>query len=354
MNTEYSGQKVIDFLQKDSFTKWASSTPSFEYEQWELYFRENPGFQTEMVAARRFILEIKNAQSLDKDLENQIWGNINNRTFKPISFFRSAAFRVAASIILLLSLLSYGYIDNRKKNEKFAFRNEKNKIENSTGKINRLELHDGTIIDLLPESKISYPDNYNLTERIVYLEGEAFFDVSKNPNKPFYVISNNMVTKVLGTSFLVSAKKGSSENSVSVKTGKVEVLAAEDYERSWFSKETKEKILLEPNQKAVFSISDNSLSKTLVEVPVQVTRQTKEPVRLNFDNTSADEVLKRLSRAFNIEINYNSESFKNCLLTVDLENEGLYASLDIICKTLNANYRIVETHVIIEGKGCKF
>lgn len=79
------------------------------------------------------------------------------------------------------------------------------------------------MVVLSPNSKLHYPRKFDDTIRKVELEGEAFFEVQKNPNIPFVVYSDNMVTKVLGASFRVREFSGK-EKSVIVNTGRVQVL----------------------------------------------------------------------------------------------------------------------------------
>lgn len=82
-------------------------------------------------------------------------------------------------------------------------------------------LPDGSKVTLAKGSRISYNRLMNGKKRKVCLTGEAFFDVTKSPERPFYIHTENMIIKVLGTSFRVTASAG--KESVAVKTGKVSV-----------------------------------------------------------------------------------------------------------------------------------
>lgn len=189
-------------------------------------------------------------------------------------------------------------------------------------------LCDGTKVELSPGSNIRYGQDFNRTERTVILEGEAFFDVVRNPEKPFLVISNGLVTRVLGTSFVISSNER--EVTVSVKTGRVEVLSRENYDRL---KETDRRLaatmVLQPNQKAVFSKKEASLTRSLVEEPL-IVNPSARPATLSFDNTPAVEVFERLAEAYNIEIIYDRDTFSQCRLTVSLEDEQLFEKLEVI------------------------
>lgn len=89
----------------------------------------------------------------------------------------------------------------------------------SSGKFEEVELPDGSIVLLNKNSEISYPSKFE--ERNVQLTGEAFFEVTPNPTKPFKVISGENEITVLGTSFNVKSTSESME--VEVSTGEVEM-----------------------------------------------------------------------------------------------------------------------------------
>jgi len=76
---------------------------------------------------------------------------------------------------------------------------------------------------LAPKSKITYPENFENDRRLVILSGEATFDISKDPTKPFLVMANEVTTKVLGTRFNVKAFEEMKDVVVSVQEGKVSV-----------------------------------------------------------------------------------------------------------------------------------
>jgi hypothetical protein len=130
---------------------------------------------------------------------------------------------IFVGIILIGSLLFYNNkqviptesIVSAKANE--GYLNETNSTKNPK----KIQLEDGSVVIISPGSKLAYPRHFSRTRREVYLEGEAFFTVSKSPGRPFYVYSNQIVTQVLGTSFGISNKQGQLE--VAVKSGKVAV-----------------------------------------------------------------------------------------------------------------------------------
>jgi transmembrane sensor len=87
----------------------------------------------------------------------------------------------------------------------------------------KLVLEDSSVVMLDPGTTLNYPLHFEKSKREVYLEGKAFFEVSKNAKRPFYIYHNSLVTHVIGTSFVINTRKEGNKAEVSVLTGRVEV-----------------------------------------------------------------------------------------------------------------------------------
>jgi transmembrane sensor len=208
-----------------------------------------------------------------------------------------------------------------------------------------LQLADGSQVWLEKNGKLRYQKDFSGTMREVYLTGEAFFDVTKNPNKPFVVYANGLVTKVLGTSFRVKAQANAPTVTVDVKTGVVSV-----YAQQLDPAQAKPMVLL-PNQKAVFQRENAALNKTLVEKPTIVLPK-QEVQRFVFEDASAMTVFGALEKSYGVKVIYDEATFKNCTLTISLDDEDLFQKLEVICKVLDAQYEVIETQIVISSKGC--
>ena len=123
------------------------------------------------------------------------------------------SYAVAASLLLFFGLYQF-----------YFFTNE---VQTDFGFTKTIVLKDNSHVTLNSKSKISYPNLFQYN-RNIRLEGEAFFEVAKNPDQPFFVYANGLVTKVLGTSFIISAFETEKDVKVVVKTGKVSVFALTD------------------------------------------------------------------------------------------------------------------------------
>lgn len=262
----------------------------------------------------------------------------DTRKVRKLYYWLSTA---AAVVLLALSFIIYS---NNKK-ESIAHVPELIKevkilvLENQGNKLYQRKLEDGTVIWLSPGAKVEIPESFLPDKREVNMSGKVFFEVAKNPERPFFIYGGGLTTKVLGTSFLVNAEAGK-DTEVSVVTGKVAVNVSE----------TKEKqVLLLPQQKVVFSMAEKSLKKEAVPEKSEI--QIWKKSRLSFDNVSIGEVVDVLESNFNVAINMN-KAMSNCILKADFSGQNLPAILEMICKSVDASYEISKEQITITGRGC--
>jgi ferric-dicitrate binding protein FerR (iron transport regulator) len=221
---------------------------------------------------------------------------------------------------------------------------------NETDKPLSVRLADGSTVLLEAKSRLKYKATYlEDSTRQVYLLGKAFFDVVKNPYKPFIVHSSEIIVKVLGTSFRVEAPEDAAQILVSVKTGKVSVSAVAD---AVTGSRQKEGVILLPNQQASYERKERLFSKTLVDAPQVLDTTAIKRADFVFDNTPIAEVFRRMESAYGIEIIFNDEVMKNCYITAPLGVESMREKLKIICETIDASYEIIDAQVVINSAGC--
>ena len=213
-------------------------------------------------------------------------------------------------------------------------------------------LPDQSTILLYPKSRVSYANSFAGSRREVYLSGKGFFEVMKNPTKPFYVYANGLVTKVLGTSFTVQAFDGARQMKVVVKTGRVAVYAQKQLPVSNQPESgTLDGIVLTPNQQIVFSPERTKLLKSLIDNPVPL-EQALPKQTLAFKRTPIADVFSALTQTYGVKIVFDEEVMRACYLTASFANEPLFEQLDLICHTINASYKQVDGTIIISSNGC--
>jgi len=210
-----------------------------------------------------------------------------------------------------------------------------------------VRLEDGSMVDLSPGSSVKYPVHFSQNKRVVVLKGKAFFDISKSPDRPFFVYSDHMVTRVLGTRFYVEEQKEIGAPQVEVLSGAVAV-----YENVRERRVSTGNVVLKSNQKAMFLLAKHQFVTGLVETPnLLVTGENKD--RFRFYNTPLSTVLENLHVSYGIDIILQNRKMATCPLTANLTGQPLYTQLDIICAALNASYQIEGTRILVGGKGCK-
>jgi ferric-dicitrate binding protein FerR (iron transport regulator) len=222
-------------------------------------------------------------------------------------------------------------------------------VRNDEQRNKSVPLSDGSVVELKPGSRVSFPKTFDARQREVYLTGEAFFQVAKNPNQPFYVYANELVVRVLGTSFTVSAFDLDKQVKVMVKTGKVSVFANQAVQKT---KPQTANLILTPNQQAVFDRVNLGLKKSVVTTPEPLVAATEMGSLFHFNRTPITTVYKRLEQVYGVPIVYDAEVQKGCELSAELGDESLYDKISLICKATGSQYEIIDGQIVIYSKGC--
>lgn len=221
--------------------------------------------------------------------------------------------RIAASLILLmgLSYFLYNYTHQEIEVEPNII------LTKSTdwGQKLNLVLADGTEVFLNSGSTIKFPKRFDGDIRAVDLEGEAFFDVAENPDKPFVIRSGEVETTVLGTSFNVNTYSERNQVAVTVATGKVKVASKE------------KQIFLMPNEQGVFDKQSKSISKKKIDASTFL--HWKDGI-IHFEDAELSEVLETLERWYGVTFEVDNENIGDCHLTASYNNERLSAVLESI------------------------
>ncbi len=207
------------------------------------------------------------------------------------------------------------------------------------GQRKTIDLPDGTRIWLSPSSSFTYPDDFRGKTREVNLQGEAFFDVSKDKAHPFIVHSGQLDTKVLGTTFNIQAYTGAKHIAVVLLTGKVAIT----------TKQAGQLNLL-PNQQAVFNTTTKSLSKN--DYPKAKQMLDRRDGNYHYEGTPVLEVIADIQRDYNIQIDLRGD-FSNCTF-YGSRNPGddPYKFLRKVCLIINAQIKQDGNTIIITGRGC--
>jgi transmembrane sensor len=218
--------------------------------------------------------------------------------------------RIAALFVLVAGVALFFYLSNRQ-----------TPVQNLVLTANQEALvdtlSDGSVVTLNKNSSLSYPDRFDGEERVVKLTGEAFFSVTPDKAKPFLIYANDVTVKVIGTSFNIRTKNGTTE--VIVETGIVEVIR------------TNNVIELQPKEKAIVQ-KDSTMFKTTVTDKLYNYYRTKQFV---CDNTPLWKLVTVLNEAYDANIVIGRDALRNLPLTTTFNNESLDFVLEIIRTTFD-------------------
>ncbi|WP_348074275.1 FecR family protein [Dyadobacter sp.] len=359
---KYQDFQPADFIEDPYFRAWVANPNSNSDKFWKSFLSAHPEKFDEVWAAKNLLLAIHLKVSQDfstKSNEDAVFSRIqteiendqpNSWRLPSWSRWLAAASVVMAIVFGLSKLPSSSSGDDYEVNRRELGVQLIEKV-NNTAQTMVVKLRDGSIISIKPKSKISYASDFNKgSERKIYLSGEAFFNVTRNPKKPFLVYANDLVTKVLGTSFNVSAYQASNHVTVKVLTGKVSVVLSENYKTGQYPHAG---TLLLPNQQATWLRDESKMVKNLVEDPIPLPDQTKNSVEtFVYQSTPVKDVFRTLEKTYGVEIEFDEGLFANCLLTANLSDLSLYDKLDVICKSVEAKYDVIEAQIVVSGTGC--
>jgi transmembrane sensor len=366
---------ISDFVTDDDFIRWVIQGNKADNDFWNHWLAVNPDKYMVVAEARKILESIRTEERIisSEERENEIkklLQTINQkdgaRKFpesapisRSVSILKKTWWYAAAAVIIgVVIITSYAVEKREKGSERFSYGTvtpSKHLIEsvNTSEKMIRLQLPDESIVELAPNSRIGYPNDFDSSStRDVYLSGEAFFKVTKNPARPFRVFANEIVTKVLGTSFIVRSFEKDTVIQVTVRTGKVSVYSQVNGPKVSRTTSQLGGIILTPNQELVYKKSEQRFQKSLLAEPIEITPKGAFQESMLYEEAPLEKVFSQLSKNYGINIVYDVELLKNCTVTADLRNEPFYRKLDLICKAIGADYEINDGQIVIVTKGC--
>lgn len=211
-------------------------------------------------------------------------------------------------------------------------------------------LEDGSSLELAAGTTIQYPEHFATDKRELRIEGSAFFQIKKDNSRPFYVHSQDIMTRVLGTSFWVIYDKDRQQSAVEVISGKVAV-----YKQAADRKPVQtEGVVLKPNEKVIFNKKEEVLITTLVDTPVPVKTDSleKAPTKTAFvyDETPLNDVVRDMETEYGISIILGEEKLSTLQFTGNISTLDYYTKLKTICKSLETAYEVKGNRILIQKR----
>ncbi|QHT68793.1 DUF4974 domain-containing protein [Rhodocytophaga rosea] len=275
-------------------------------------------------------------------LENKIRQQIDNQLQAPSDrkiIFLQPYVRISAAAILIIffGYFSWNWVQKERIEADFV-------TFASGTEIKKVILSDGSLVWLKANSQLKYPRQFEKDAKVrtVELQGEALFEVAKNPKQPFLIQCGRVQAKVLGTSFHVKQSPEKQQVAIVVLTGKVAVTNNE-------SAEPVNSVVLEPMEMG--TTSPNGFTKTRVQSTSGYIQGTSYD--MHFDETPIQEVLARIERKFDVEITYPDVN-RDCRITADFTDQSQEITLQLLASTLGeVSYQVKGNTILFEGKSCQ-
>lgn len=351
-----SYEDIEDFLQDPSFVEWASGNEDLFWSSW---LAAHPGKEELVRQALQMLAAVRDQEPdiREEEINGEVRRFIELARERKTVRRRKLLIRWGAAAALVLLLLGGAAVLYRFPAAETA-RLAGAKLEEKTNDTERdltFALADGTRVTLRKKSRLTYPTHFDTSFREVTLEGDAFFDVAPNREKPFLIYANETVVRVIGTRFWVETKE--TAVTVSVRSGKVSVFDARNFTREDAREGGREGagrdlkgVILLPNQQATFTLENRQLQKGIVDRPEVI---AANPDELVADDRPVTEVFRQLEKMYGIDIEFDEKRLKGCLVTVTFTTEGLFEKLQSICEIIGARYETVDGQVIVSGNGCQ-
>lgn len=365
-----------EFILNESFQRYVLNPTPKDTEYWNAWMAKHPDAEEIMHHSKEIIAFtashklLPQQEVLSKEVYSKLQKQIENENrigSTPAKSGKLYFLRWAAAFLLLIAIATLiRYAVTPSKTEDIGQFLE---VIVPEGQRSQILLPDGTRVWLNSGSRFKYPTEFLKEKRDVYIEGEAFFDVSHNHHKPFIVHTReNLLVKVLGTQFNVKCYTSDKTIETTLVKGSIKLIKINN------KTNTLQELDLKPNEKAIYekknknvkiaSISSSPQKKntqeTIVPVLKQKTEETgnemevitawKDDALVFYDETFQD-ICVKMERWFGMKITIRDEDLKEERFTGKFVNkETIYQILDIINRSEAIRYTSNNKEIIISKK----
>lgn len=350
---------VEDFVYNPSFRKWVLQPDLDSSRQWESLLLKYPFQKGKVIQAREILLKMESeVDGLSQNELSQIWANIDAKIDAPaaeskiiplrpfvkvekpqekkrgrgrgIQLYRIAAILIVSFGLGMVAATMFNHPVTTQESKPVEFE------EHMTppGVKSYLTLSDGSKVILNSGSSIKYVKGFARDKREIHLEGEAFFDVYRDVERPFIVRKSGISITALGTSFNVEGY-GADQLNISLVSGKVEIdLSAED-----------QQVVLEKGERLQVKPLEGNWAKSLFDEE-EVLAWTKKTII--FNKTPVFEAVRILENWYGVSLIMENQPNPGLLLSGRFEDETLENVLKGLSYTTDLTYRIQNDIVMIK------
>ncbi|NLR58287.1 DUF4974 domain-containing protein [Chitinophaga polysaccharea] len=356
---KYFGEDTWEFIQDDHFVQWVLFPDAANTARWEQWMADHPERVPVLEKARTMVQTLGKTvpHKVDRRLLDEIYASLDQYLDKEVpspapttariaslrKWWWAAAAVIAGGIAMVSISRKSATKENLLADKLQSHMEQQQLVRVNTSTTDQVAwLTDGSSVILKTGATIKHDAFLTQSKREVYLKGNAFFDIAKDAERPFYVYTPKVAIRVLGTSFNVSEESGSL--TVTVKTGKIAVCSMTDKQHSY---------IITPGHQLRFDARTAAfVADSLNSEQLAALQPAAEIPAFAFDNAPVLSIFKALESAYSIKINASEETFGKCLITTTIRNETFENKLKIICAAINASYAIRDGQVFITGKPC--
>jgi len=313
----------------------ASSAEQAEMKAWLEQHEENQKYFDQLKVIFDSAAAIKDWQQFDTDAA---WNKLKSKLKEPgakttpinrtsgLSFY----WRVAAAVTLILTIGYFVYKTSKQPVQTLAIKTQESSAQDT--------LPDGSTAFLNKGSAIAYEYNPKKKIRTVKLNGEAFFEVKHEEEKPFIIESDEVIIEDVGTTFNVKAYPQGKTVEVYVETGEVA-----------FYTKSNPGLQLNAGETGIYDKS----SKSFARISQADTNVLAYKTRIfNFHDTDLGTVVESLNEVYETKIQLRGK-LRSCRLNVTFKGEPIESIAEIIAETLNLKMTLSGKEILLEGSGCE-
>jgi len=326
------------WLQDPSFINWAKETNQTDVQEWEVYLEANPVYRSVAEMGKFALVHLKerpvDADTLRSEIALQKLKQrlhtpqpIKNPTVKVIPFYQK--WQTAAAILLLVGLSSWWFLGK-------ALTPTEVVLSTNYGETKNWILEDQSKVTLNANSTLKYNSQY---PRRVWLDGEAFFEVTKKTHtrEQFQVLTNDLTVNVLGTVFNVNSRH--EQTQVFLEEGKVSLALAT---------KTKEDVAMLPGELVSYSKKQAKLTTETKKKTISPTSWLQGIIR--FEAASLATILQEVSAIYGIQFEEGDLNQKEALFSGGIPTNNLEITLKTIeeisglsIEKVGKQYQIIDT-----------
>ena len=305
-----------------------------------------------------FDQQLNQELQVNKDIQFKSGFFIHWRKVAAIFIF----FFIAGSIVTYLTMNNISQINIHAYTEHYV----------PFGSKSLVTLPDGTRVWINSGSRLRYSQNFNIIDRRVTLDGEAYFDVHKNALKPFFVKTSGVTIKVLGTAFNVKAYRDEKTIETTVERGLVQIYSNNSAQKNL------EGVLLHPKQKATYEMGEIAISKDIIttKTAIEIGKQKQPSLEINsliikndvltelatswkdtrwiIEREKLKDLAVKIERRYNVKIEFADLKLKSFVFSGVLDDESLEQVLEVIKLSAPVRYTLKQAKVIFyENKAFK-